>query len=156
MKQAGSALLSALLAVALLGAFSTDAWAQRQTERSRQKVAAEKQRAGIQQKLEAIKRDISRTESQKEDAADTLAESEAAISDANRALRDLEGEQAETSTRLKDLAAQQARLAETIGVQQKQLSRLLREHYVTGNEDRTKLLLSATIRTASPRLQFDP
>ena len=141
-KQAGSALLSALLAVALLGAFSTDAWAQRQTERSRQKVAAEKQRAGIQQKLEAIKRDISRTESQKEDAADTLAESEAAISDANRALRDLEGEQAETDARLKDLAAQQAKLAETISVQQKQLSRLLREHYMTGNEDRTKLLLS--------------
>lgn len=142
MKQAGSALLSALLAVALAGAFSTDAWAQRQTERSRQKVAAEKQRAGIQQKLEAIKRDISLTESQKEDAADTLAESEAAISDANRALRDLEGEQAETNARLKDLAAQQAKLADTIAVQQKQLSRLLREHYVTGNEDRTKLLLS--------------
>jgi len=75
MKYAGSALLSTLLAVALSGAFSSDAWAQRQTERSRQKAAAEKQRAGIQQKLEAIKRDISRTESAKEDAADTLAES---------------------------------------------------------------------------------
>lgn len=141
-KRAGSALLSVLLAVALSGAFSSDAWAQRQTERSRQKAAAEKQRAGIQQKLEAIKRDISRTESQKEDAADTLAESEAAISDANRALRDLEEEQGETSTRLQDLAAQQDALAQTIGAQQKQLARLMREHYVAGNEDRIKLLLS--------------
>jgi septal ring factor EnvC (AmiA/AmiB activator) len=131
-----------LLAVALSGAFSTDAWAQRQTERSRQKAAAEKQRAGIQQKLQAIKRDISQTESAKEDAADTLAESEAAISDANRALRDLQEEQGATNTRLQDLAAQQEQLNQTIAAQQKQLAKLLREHYVAGNEDRIKLLLS--------------
>ena len=134
----GSALLCALLGIAL----SPEAQAQRQTERSRQKLTAEKQRAGIQQKLAAIKREISRTEDQKEDAADTLAESEAAISDANRALRDLAGEQDETSTRLRDIAAEQERLAQTILVQKKQLSRLLREHYVAGNEDRIKLLLS--------------
>ena len=66
----GSALLCALLGAAL----SPDALAQRQTERSRQKAAAEKQRAGIKQKLEAIKREISRTEDAREDAADTLAE----------------------------------------------------------------------------------
>ena len=59
------------------------------TERSKQKAAAEAQRAGLQQKLTALKRDISRTESAKDDAADTLAESEEAISNANRALRDL-------------------------------------------------------------------
>ena len=141
-KYAGSALLSTLLAIALSGAFATDAWAQRQTERSRQKVAAEKQRAGIQQKLEAIKRDISRTESAKEDAADTLAESEAAISDANRALRDLDAEQGETNTRLQDLARQGSELEQTIAAQKKQLGKLMREHYVAGNEDRIKLLLS--------------
>ena len=141
-KRAGGALLSALLAVALSGAFSLDAWAQRQTERSRQKAVAEKQRAGIQQQLEAIKRDISRTESAKEDAADTLAESEAAISDANRALRDLDAEQGETNTRLQDLADQGARLEQTIAAQKKQLGKLMREHYVAGNEDRIKLLLS--------------
>ncbi|MBQ5940945.1 peptidoglycan DD-metalloendopeptidase family protein [Massilia sp. AB1] len=134
----GSALLCALLGIAL----SPDALAQRQTERSRQKAAAEKQRAGIKQKLEAIKREISRTEDAREDAADTLAESEDAISDANRALRDLATEQVETNTRLEDIAAEQERLARTIVVQKKQLSRLLREHYVAGNEDRIKLLLS--------------
>ncbi|MBQ5964364.1 peptidoglycan DD-metalloendopeptidase family protein [Massilia sp. ZL223] len=134
----GSALLCALLGIAL----SPDALAQRQTERSRQKAAAEKQRAGIKQKLEAIKREISRTEDAREDAADTLAESEDAISDANRALRDLATEQVETNTRLEDIAAEQERLAQTIVVQKKQLSRLLREHYVAGNEDRIKLLLS--------------
>ncbi|HEU5435133.1 MAG TPA: peptidoglycan DD-metalloendopeptidase family protein [Telluria sp.] len=116
--------------------------APRPTERSKQKVAAEAKRAGIQQKLTALKREISRTESAKEDAADTLAESEEAISNANRSLRELEGEQAETNARLQGLAGEQERLAATIAAQKQQLARLLREHYVAGNEDRIKLLLS--------------
>jgi septal ring factor EnvC (AmiA/AmiB activator) len=127
-----------LLALAL----SSPANAQRQTERSRQKANAEKQRAGVKQKLEAIRKDIARTEDAREDAADELAESEAAISDANRALRDLAEEQDATSTRLNELSTQGARLQETIVNQKKQLSQLLREHYVAGNEDRIKLLLS--------------
>ena len=137
-KSASSALLCALLAFAL----SSPANAQRQTERSRQKASAEKQRLGVKQKLEAIRKDIARTEDAREDAADELAESEAAISDANRALRDLAEEQDATSTRLHDLSTQGARLQETIVNQKKQLSKLLREHYVAGNEDRIKLLLS--------------
>lgn len=137
-KFAGSALLGALLALALL----EPAFAQRQTDRSRQKATAEKQRAGIQQKLEAIKRDIARTEDARDDAADELAESEAAISDANRALRDLAEEQDATSTRLHELSTQGAQLQQTIVNQKKQLSQLLREHYVAGNENRMKLLLS--------------
>lgn len=137
-KFASSALLGTLLALALL----EPALAQRQTNRSRQKATAEKQRAGIQQKLEAIKRDIARTEDARDDAADELAESEAAISDANRALRDLAEEQDDTSTRLHALSTEGERLQQTIAHQKKQLSQLLREHYVAGNEDRIKLLLS--------------
>ncbi|HEY1230049.1 MAG TPA: peptidoglycan DD-metalloendopeptidase family protein, partial [Ramlibacter sp.] len=116
--------------------------APRQTERSKQKAQAEAERAGIQQKLNALKKDISRTESEKEDVADELAESEEAISNANRSLRELGEEQAATNAKLHDLDAQQARLAQTIALQKKQLSRMLREHYVAGNEDRIKLLLS--------------
>jgi septal ring factor EnvC (AmiA/AmiB activator) len=138
MKSTGTALLCALLAFAL----SDSASAQRQTDRSRQKASAEKKRAGIKQKLEAIRRDIARTEDAREDAADELAESESAISDANRALRDLAEEQDVTSTRLHALATEGERLQQTIDRQKKQLSQLLREHYVAGNEDRIKLLLS--------------
>ncbi len=116
--------------------------APRQTERSKQKAAAEATRAGIQQKLAALKRDISRTENQKEDAADTLAESEEAISNANRALRDLVEEQKDTNLKLADLDSAQERLAKTIDKQKAQLTKLLRQHYVAGNEDRIKLLLS--------------
>jgi septal ring factor EnvC (AmiA/AmiB activator) len=129
-----------LLACAL--SIGTAQAATRPTERSKQKAQAEAQRAGIQQKLNALKKDISRTESEKDDAADELAESEEAISDANRSLRELGQEQAATNARLQDLSTQQERLAKTIALQKQQLARLLREHYVAGNEDRIKLLLS--------------
>ncbi|KQQ87569.1 protease [Massilia sp. Leaf139] len=132
-------MLCGLLAVSAAG---TAAAAAKPTERSRQKAAAEAQRAGIQQKLTALKKEISRTESEKEDVADNLAESEEAISNANRALRDLDQETQDTNVRLQSLATEQERLAQTIVLQKKQLSSLLREHYVAGNEDRMKLLLS--------------
>jgi septal ring factor EnvC (AmiA/AmiB activator) len=135
-KSVAAALCALLVAAAASGAPA------RPTERSKQKAAAEAQRAGIQQKLTALKRDISKTESAKEDAADTLAESEEAISDANRALRDLGQEQGETNAKLAALDANQHNLNRTILSQKQQLAKLLRQHYVAGNEDRIKLLLS--------------
>ncbi len=137
-KQAGRAVLCIALVLAAGVAFG----AAKPTERSKQKAAAEASRAGIRQKLSSLKRDISRTESEKEDAADTLAESEEAISDANRALRELADEQGGTNAKLRELAAEQDKLGATIAAQKKQLASLLRQHYVAGNEDRIKLLLS--------------
>jgi septal ring factor EnvC (AmiA/AmiB activator) len=138
MKHAGRAICCIALALAASGAIG----AAKPTERSKQKAVAEANRAAIQQKLSALKRDISRTESEKETAADTLAESEEAISSANRALRELAGEQDGTNAKLRELAAAQEQLGATIEAQKKQLGKLLRQHYVAGNEDRIKLLLS--------------
>jgi septal ring factor EnvC (AmiA/AmiB activator) len=135
-KSAGSLLLCGLLLGAACAAHA------RPTERSKEKAAAEAARSGIAQQLSALKKDIGRTEDAKDDAADELAESEQAISNANRSLHDLDAEQAQTNARLADLAGEQERLARTIAAQKQQLSRLLREHYVAGNEDRIKLLLS--------------
>ena len=112
------------------------------TERSKQKAVAEATRAEIAQKLARLKSDVVRTEDLKDNAADTLAESEEAISNANRQLRELAGEQVDTNDKLVALAGEQGRLAGVVELQKKQLSRLLREHYVSGNEDRIKLLLS--------------
>jgi septal ring factor EnvC (AmiA/AmiB activator) len=137
-KHAGRAICCIALALAASGALG----AAKPTERSKQKAVAEANRAAIQQKLSSLKRDISRTESEKENAADTLAESEEAISGANRALRELAGEQDGTNAKLRELAAAQAQLAATIEAQKKQLGKLLRQQYVAGNEDRIKLLLS--------------
>lgn len=112
------------------------------TERSKQKAVAEAERVGLQQKLSTLKKDISKTESAKDDAADTLAESEQAISDANRALRDLQQEQGDTNIKLQQLSSVHDKLAATVAQQKQQLAKLLREQYVAGNEDRIKLLLS--------------
>jgi septal ring factor EnvC (AmiA/AmiB activator) len=116
--------------------------AKQQTNRSKQKAAAEAERVALQQKLNALKKDIGQTESAREDAADTLAESEQAISNANRQLRELAAETAETNERIARLAGERERLAATIAGQKQQLAKLLREQYVAGNEDRIKLLLS--------------
>jgi septal ring factor EnvC (AmiA/AmiB activator) len=137
---------AALLLITSLGA-QVQAQAQtarssKPTERSKQKALAEAERAGLQQKLSALKKDISKTESAKDDAADTLAESEQAISDANRALRDLQQELGDTHSKLQQLSAERERLTATVALQKQQLAKLLREHYVAGNEDRIKLLLS--------------
>lgn len=129
---------AALLAVAA----SLHAAPKQPTNRSKQKAAAEATRAGIQKKLATLKRDVVRTESEREHAADELAESEEAISDANRVLRELGEEQQQTNRKLQELDGAQERLAATIARQKVQLSKLLREQYVAGNEDRVKLLLS--------------
>jgi septal ring factor EnvC (AmiA/AmiB activator) len=112
------------------------------SERTRQKHAAESEHADMQRKLTAIKRSIDQTESAKDKAADALAQSEKAISETNRRLFELAQEQQQTQAQLNELSAQQVKLHETVTLQQKQLAKVLREQYVTGNEDRTKLLLS--------------
>jgi septal ring factor EnvC (AmiA/AmiB activator) len=121
---------------------ATPAHASKITERAKQKRAAESERAELQEKLNALKREITQTETAKSHAADELAHSEKAISDANRALHELAGEQRQTAARLNRLSEQQNRLAKQVTAQQQQLAKLLREQYVAGNEDRIKLLLS--------------
>jgi septal ring factor EnvC (AmiA/AmiB activator) len=132
--------LPALVAALLL--CLPPAHANKVSERSRQKRVAEAERAELQQKLGALKREISQTETAKSHAADALARSEEAISEANRALHELADEQREVEARLARLAQQQERLARTIAGQQQRLAALLRRQYVAGNEDRMKLLLS--------------
>jgi septal ring factor EnvC (AmiA/AmiB activator) len=112
------------------------------TERSKQKQAAERQREDLQQKLNQLNRDIDRTEAAKGNAADALAESESAISKANRSLRDLSEEQKQSEAKLAQLVQQQDALSGVVNVQQAQLSKLMQQQYVAGNEDRIKLLLS--------------
>ncbi len=129
------------LAVLCLGGIPT-AQAAKISERAKQKQLAETERAGLQQKLNALKRDIDRTETAKSNAADALANSEAAISNANRALHELEAEQQRTEARIAQLSKEQLDLAKAVETQQQRLAKLLREQYVTGNEDRIKLLLS--------------
>ncbi len=128
-----------VLAAAVGGAHAAP---KKPTERTKQKAVAEATRAEIAQKLARMKSELVKIEDQKEDAADTLAESEEAISNANRQLRELAQEQVETGNKLATLGTEQARLTAVVTLQKKQVAALLREQYVAGNEDRIKLLLS--------------
>jgi len=134
--------LAALGLIALLLGGLAPAQAAKITERSKQKQIAESERAALRKKLVDLKRDINRTEAAKGHAADELAQSEAAISEANRSLHELAQEQRETAAKLKLLTKEENALADAVDAQQKQLGKLLKEQYVTGNEDRAKLLLS--------------
>ena len=116
--------------------------APRMTERTQQKQAAETQRAELNKKLHSLKKEISKTESAKDSAADTLAESEKAISHANRSLRELAAERHQTEKRLSHLSREQVSLNQTLAAQKQRLATLLQDQYTTANEDRIKLLMS--------------
>lgn len=134
--------LAAIVLLTLLTGMQPAAHAQKTTDRSKQKKVAENERAALRQKLSALKRSIDQTETAKNSATDALAKSEEAISDAKRSLHDLSREQRQTEAKLGDLSRQLATLQKIVETQQNQLAALLREQYVAGNEDRTKLLLS--------------
>ena len=135
-------MLSAVMVALLIGVLSVAQAAPKITERSKQKQAAEAERVELRKKLSTLKQEITRTETAKGHAADTLAKSEQAISSANRSLHELSREQRETEAGLERLAREQAQLESTVGAQQKRLAKLLHEQYVSGNEDGMKLLLS--------------
>lgn len=126
----------------LIGGASFSHAAPKISDRNKQKAVAEARRAELRAQLDVLKREISKTESAKGNAADTLAASEAAISSANRSISELGTEQQQTEEHLKLLAGEQERLTRIVTDQQQRLGKLLREQYMTGNENRLKLLLS--------------
>lgn len=109
---------------------------------SKQKQAAESERGKVRQQLTNLKKEIDKTETEKGKAADTLAKSEEAIKNTNRTINELEQKHTSTETRLGQLTTEQSQLENTITQQQDQLATLLQEQYISGNEDRMKLLLS--------------
>lgn len=134
------ALLTALAAGILLAA--APAQANKISERSKQKQAAESEHAELREKLANLKREINATESARTGAADALADSEAAISQVNRVLHELTLEQREVEARLAALSSDGERLNAAVAEQRARLSAVLREQYVGGSEDRIRLLLS--------------
>jgi septal ring factor EnvC (AmiA/AmiB activator) len=113
-----------------------------ETQRSKEKKQVEAARSELQEKLKAIKKDISKTESAKERASDALEDSEQAISEANRSLIDLQSEQRKAEAKLQELIAEQNRLMAQVEQQKLALSNFLRRQYMHGDSDRIKLLLS--------------
>lgn len=97
---------------------------------------------GLQERIQALQKDLTKTEGSRADAAEELRETEQAISDANRRLRELNGERARAQASLDHLNLQSQKLSSRIAAQQAQLGRLLTRQYYAGETDALRHLLS--------------
>ena len=97
---------------------------------------------GLQERIQALQKDLAKTEGSRADAAEELRETEQAISDANRRLRELNGERARAQASLDHLNLQSQKLSSRIAAQQAQLGRLLTRQYYAGETDALRHLLS--------------
>lgn len=97
---------------------------------------------GLQERIQALQRDLAKTEGSRADAAEELRETEQAISGANRRLRELNGERARAQASLDNLTLQSQKLSSRIAAQQAQLGRLFTRQYYAGETDALRHLLS--------------
>ncbi|HEX8962856.1 MAG TPA: peptidoglycan DD-metalloendopeptidase family protein [Rhodocyclaceae bacterium] len=93
-------------------------------------------------RIDALRRDLAKSEESKAYAADQLRETESSISDANRRLRELGLGRAQTQAELADLQQQTQRLLQQTETQQQQLARLMFRHYVRGDTDALQLVIA--------------
>ncbi|MFW5439077.1 MAG: murein hydrolase activator EnvC family protein [Methylophilaceae bacterium] len=104
---------------------------------------AKKDISGIQQKIKQIKQKLNKTKEAQNDVADASKKSETAISVANKELHKIKQEQQQNESKLKQLKKQSLTVNEKLGLQQKQLSKLLYQQYAQGSQSYTKLILQS-------------
>ncbi len=114
----------------------------KKTDKTQQKQAAEAEQKKLKQQLSTLKKEITQTEKAKGKAVDELAQSEKAITKTERSLSELGKQKSITENKLSQLSSEQNQLLATVAKQQNQLAQIMRQQYITGNEDRTKLLFS--------------
>lgn len=123
-----------LLAFLLNGIFISNSFAA--------KIDAAKENLGdLQNKIEALKKELDSKQAAHKDATDALKNSESAISQANKKLFDINQKQKQNKNTLVSLKKESLTLNDKLSEQQKQLSILVRQQYVHGNQSYTKLLL---------------
>lgn len=128
--------LCVVAAVTLLsGALINNAFAAKKID------AAKEDLGDLQQKIQALKQELDSKQAAHKDAADALKDSETAISKANKKLFEINQKQQQNKSALVSLKKESLTLNEKLAAQQKQLSRLVRQQYVHGNQSYTKLLL---------------
>lgn len=92
-------------------------------------------------KIQALKKELDNKQAAHKDATDALKDSETAISQANKKLFDINQQQKENQSTLVTLKKESLTLNDKLSEQQKQLSLLVKQQYVHGNQSYTKLLL---------------
>jgi septal ring factor EnvC (AmiA/AmiB activator) len=99
------------------------------------------QQGELRGRIDALRRDLTKSEESRADAAERLRETESAISTANRELRRLAEQQDAMQAELRELESQSRRLADQTAARQQQLSRLLYRQFIRGEADALSLLL---------------
>ncbi len=103
--------------------------------------AAKEDLGDIQQKIKQLKEELESNQAAHKDATDALKDSETAISVANQKLHDINQKQQKNKSQLNTLKKQSLNLNDKLGAQQAQLSDLLRQQYMHGNQSYTQLIL---------------
>ncbi len=103
--------------------------------------AAKEDLSDIQEKIQALKKELDSNQEAHKDATDALKDSETAISSANQKLREINQKQQKNKTTLNSLKKQSLSLNENLSQQQQQLSSLLKQQYMHGNQSYTQLIL---------------
>jgi septal ring factor EnvC (AmiA/AmiB activator) len=83
----------------------------------------------LRARLEALQKEIARSEGSHSEAVDALRDAEVAISEASRRLQALAGERKEVEARLQELAAQMAVLHSRLEQQRRLAAQLVYQHY---------------------------
>ena len=103
--------------------------------------AAKEDLSDIQTKIQALKKELDNNQEAHKDATDALKDSETAISAANLKLHDINQLKNKNKSQLNSLKKQSLTIHDKLGLLQQQLSSLLRNQYMYGNQRYTQLIL---------------
>ena len=96
----------------------------------------------IRSRIEALRKQLTESESSKAEAADALKDSERAVSETSRKLYQISGQRREVNTSLSRLQLKIRGVEDNIAAEQDTLGRLLYQQYVGGQSDAIKLVLN--------------
>ena len=96
----------------------------------------------LRNRIDALQKELDKSESSKADAADALRDSERAISKSNRRLFELKNERKRINARIKELQQQSAELTQRIVRERKSLANLIYRQYLAGQPESLRLLLN--------------
>ncbi len=96
----------------------------------------------LRSRIEALQKELEKSESSKSQAADALRDSERAISKANRRLFELTNERKRINAKIKQLQQQSSELEQRIADERQSLSKLIHRQYLAGQPESLRLLLN--------------
>ena len=116
-------------------------FATKKIDASKDQVNAKNALSDIQTKIQALKKELDNNQAAHKDATDALKDSETAISAANQKLHEINQQQKQNKKTLNSLKKQSLSINDKLTQQLQQLSDLLRQQYMHGNQSYTQLIL---------------